>query len=95
VPEIGVRMAVGATAFHVLRLILGQGLRLVVAGVFLGVAGAVLLRDAMKTMVYSVGTLDPLAYVLASGFLVIATIAACSIPARRASRLDPAVALRE
>jgi putative ABC transport system permease protein len=95
VPEIGVRMAFGATALHILRLILGQGLRLVVAGVFLGVGGAVLLRDAMTTMVYRVGTLDPLAYVLASVFLVIATIAACSIPARRAARLDPAVALRE
>ena len=95
VPEIGVRMAFGATASHVLRLIIGQGLRLVIAGVILGVGGAVLLRDAMKTMVYSVGTLDPLAYAVASLFLVIATIAACSIPARRASRLDPAVALRE
>ena len=95
VPEIGVRMAFGATASDVLRLILGQGSRLVAAGVVLGVAGAALLRGALKTMVYNVDTLDPLTYVIACLALVVATIAACAIPARRAARLDPAVALRE
>jgi len=95
VPEIGVRMAFGATAADVLRLILGQGSRLVIAGVVLGVAGAALLRGAMKTMVYNVDTLDPLTYAIACVSLVAATTAACLIPARRASRLDPAVALRE
>jgi len=54
-----------------------------------------LLRGAMKTMVYNVDTLDPLTYAIACVSLVAATIAACLIPARRASRLDPAVALRE
>jgi ABC-type lipoprotein release transport system permease subunit len=63
--------------------------------VVLGVAGAALLRGAMKTMVYNVDTLDPLTYAIACVSLVAATIAACLIPARRASRLDQAVALRE
>jgi putative ABC transport system permease protein len=95
VPEIGVRMAFGATSSDVLRLILGQGGRLVIAGVVLGIAGAALFRGAMKTMVFSVDTLDPVTYTTACVSLMLATIAACAIPARRASRLDPAVALRE
>jgi putative ABC transport system permease protein len=63
-------------------------------GLALGLAGAVLLRGVMTTMVYSVRTSDPLAYVTACVLLFAATVAACAIPARRASRLDPAVALR-
>jgi putative ABC transport system permease protein len=94
VPEIGVRMAFGATASDILALVLGQGSRLVMIGLALGLAGAVLLRGVMTTMVYSVGTSDPLAYATACLLLVIATVAACALPARRASRIDPAVALR-
>jgi putative ABC transport system permease protein len=59
------------------------------------VVGAMVLRGAMKTMIYRVDTLDPVTYLVASSALVVATIAACAIPARRAARLDPAVALRE
>jgi putative ABC transport system permease protein len=95
VPEIGVRMAFGATAADVLRLILGQGGRLAIAGVVIGLGGALLFRGVMKTMVYRVDTLDPVTYTTACVSLILATIAACAIPARRASRLDPAVALRE
>ena len=94
VPEIGVRMAFGATASDVLTLILGHGARLVAIGIVLGVAGAILLRSVMSTMVYGVRTLDPLAYVAACLLLCAATIAACAVPARRASRLDPVAALR-
>jgi ABC-type antimicrobial peptide transport system permease subunit len=94
VPEIGVRMAFGATRSDVVTLILSQGARLVVVGIVLGVGGAVLLRSAMSTMVYGVRTSDPLAYLTACLLLCAATIAACALPARRASRLDPAVALR-
>jgi ABC-type antimicrobial peptide transport system permease subunit len=94
VPEIGVRMAFGATAADVLGLVLGQGAKLVVIGLALGLAGAVMLRDVMTTMVYSIRTLDPLAFVTASVLLFAATVAACALPARRASRLDPAIALR-
>lgn len=94
VPEIGVRMAFGATASDVLALILGHGARLVAVGIVLGVIGAIVLRNAMSTMVYGVQTLDPLAYAAACLLLCAATVAACALPARRASRLDPAVALR-
>jgi predicted permease len=93
-PEIGVRMAFGASASDVLTLILGHGARLVVGGIALGVVGAILLRGVMTTMIYGVRTLDPLAYLAACLLLFAATIAACALPARRASRLDPAVALR-
>jgi putative ABC transport system permease protein len=94
IPEIGVRMAFGATASDVLTLILGYGARLVAIGIVLGVIGAIVLRGAMSTMVYGVQTLDPLAYAAASLLLCAATIGACALPARRASRLDAAVALR-
>jgi putative ABC transport system permease protein len=94
VPEIGVRMAFGATARDVIALVLGQGSRLVLFGLALGLGGAVMLRGAMNTLVYSVRTSDPLAYVTACVLLFAATVAACALPARRASRLDPAVALR-
>jgi putative ABC transport system permease protein len=94
VPEIGVRMAFGATASDVLALILGHGARLVAVGLALGIGGAIALRSVMSTMVYGVQTLDPLAYTAACLLLCAATITACAVPARRASRLDPAVALR-
>jgi putative ABC transport system permease protein len=94
VPEIGVRMAFGATGSDVLALILGQGSKLVAIGLVLGLAGAVLLRGVMSTMVWGVRTFDPLAYLAACLVLVAATVAACAVPARRAARLDPVVALR-
>jgi putative ABC transport system permease protein len=93
-PELGVRMAFGATSSDVLALVLGHGSKLVLLGLLLGLGGAIALRGAMNTMVYSVRTSDPLAYVTACVLLFAATVAACAIPARRASRLDPAVALR-
>jgi putative ABC transport system permease protein len=94
VPEMGIRIAFGATRSDVLTLVLGQGARLVSIGVVLGFGSAVLLRNAMSTMVYGVRTSDPLTYAAACAVLFAATIAACVVPARRASRLDPVVALR-
>jgi predicted permease len=94
VPEIGVRMAFGATASNVLALILGQGARLVSIGLVLGLIGAGLLRGAMTSLVYGVRTSDPLTYAAAAIVLFAAAVAACAIPAVLASRLDPATALR-
>jgi len=94
VPEMGIRIAFGATRSHVLALVLGQGARLVSIGLVLGFAAAVLLRGAMATMVYGVRTSDPVTYAAACAVLFAATIAACAVPARRASQLDPVVALR-
>ena len=94
VPEFGVRMACGATAANVLGLVLAQGTRLVAIGLALGLGAAVILRDVMSTMVYGVRTFDPLAYSTACVLMFAAAVAACALPARRASRLDPVVALR-
>jgi ABC-type antimicrobial peptide transport system permease subunit len=93
-PEFGVRMACGATARDVLGLVWGQGTRLVAIGLALGLGGAVVLRDVMSTMVYGVQTFDPLSYAAACLLLFAAASAACALPARRASRLDPVAALR-
>ena len=92
VPEIGVRMAFG-DGFDVLALVLGNGSRLVIVGLVLGLAGAVLLRGVMSTMVYSVRTSDRLP-IWPRPFSCLPPVAACALPARRAARLDPAVALR-
>jgi putative ABC transport system permease protein len=94
VPEIGVRMALGAQASDVLGLILRQGAWIVFVGLGLGLAGAVLLRNEMAAMVFGVRTLDPISYAAACATLVLAAGFACAIPARRAARLDPVVALR-
>jgi putative ABC transport system permease protein len=77
-----------------MTLVLSQGARLVSIGLVLGFGSAVLLRSAMSTMVYGVRTSDPITYAAAIAVLFAATIAACAVPARRASRLDPVVALR-
>jgi len=94
VPEIGVRMAFGATSSNVVRFVLHQGWRLAAIGVPLGLAGAVALNGTMRAQVYGVSTLDPATYVVAALCLLLATVAACLIPARRAARRDPVAALR-
>jgi len=94
VPEIGVRVAFGATTGNVVRLVLRQGWRLAAIGVPLGLAGAAALNGTMRAQVYGVSTLDPATYVAAALCLILATVAACLIPALRAARLDPVAALR-
>jgi len=94
IPEIGVRMAFGATTPDVLTLIVGQGARLVTIGVAAGLVGALLLRGSMTSMVYGIQTFDAAAYLFASLGLAAATLAAAAVPATRASRVDPVAALR-
>lgn len=95
VPEIGVRMAMGAETHDILRLILGQGARMIALGIGLGLAGAIALRGVMTSFVFGVETLDPLSYAAACALLVATTLAACALPARRAAQLDPAAAIRD
>jgi putative ABC transport system permease protein len=92
--EIGVRMALGAAPADVLRMALGGGLRLVLAGAALGVAGALALTRLASGVLYGVTASDPLT--IAAAVLLLAGVAllACWWPARRAARVDPAVALR-
>jgi putative ABC transport system permease protein len=92
--EIGVRMALGAQLGDVLRLILGQGMRLVGLGIGLGLAGALLLTRLMKTLFFEVSASDPLTYGSIVLLLVSVALLACLIPARRATKVDPLVALR-
>ncbi len=92
--EIGVRMALGAQRTDVLRLILGEGTRMVLVGVVAGIVAALALTRLMAHQLFGVSAHDPLTFVGVALLLVIVAVAACYIPARRAMRVDPIVALR-
>jgi len=92
--EIGIRMALGATASDVVRMIVGEGMWLELGGVALGIAGAYALSRTLATLLYGVDPTDPASFVFGSTFLVIFALLASYVPARRATRIDPAVALR-
>ena len=92
--EIGVRMALGAERAHILRLILGRGGLLTLAGVACGVVSAFGLTRLMSGLLYGVGATDPLTLLIVASGLALIALAACYIPARRAMRVDPVIALR-
>jgi putative ABC transport system permease protein len=92
--EIGIRMALGATARDVFKLIVGRGMTLTIIGVVIGVAGAYALTRLMRGLLFDISATDPLTFVLISFLLALAAFLACYIPARRATRVDPLVALR-
>ncbi|HUV13734.1 MAG TPA: ABC transporter permease, partial [Acidobacteriota bacterium] len=92
--EIGVRMAIGAQKGDVLKLVIQQGLKLTVIGSAIGIAAGFGLTRLISSYLYGVTAADPLTYVVVSVFLAGVAVAACSIPARRAAKVDPAVALR-
>ncbi len=93
--EIGVRMALGAQADDVLKLILGQGFRLIRLGLVVGCVAALLLARLMRTMLFGVSATDPLIIAGVALLLVIVALIACFIPARRAANVDPMIALRQ
>jgi predicted permease len=92
--EIGVRMALGAQQNDVLRLIIGHGARMALVGVAVGIVAAMGLTRLMANQLFGVSPHDPITFVGVAGLLIIVAVAACYIPARRAMRVDPIIALR-
>ena len=92
--EIGIRMALGAQRGDVLGMIFGQGLGLIAFGLALGLAGAWVSTRLLQTLLFGVQPDDATAFICGSAVLVVAVLLACYIPARRATRVDPLVALR-
>jgi putative ABC transport system permease protein len=92
--ELGVRLAMGARAGDVLKLVLKQGMRLALLGVALGVSVALVLTQLMKGLLFGVWAADPMTYAGIAVLLVAVALLACYFPARRATKVDPLVAIR-
>jgi ABC-type antimicrobial peptide transport system permease subunit len=92
--ENGVRVTMGAQPKDVFRIIVGEGLRLVLIGVGVGLAAALALTRLLKTFLFGISAYDPLTFVGVSVLLTLVAVAACCFPARRATLVDPLVALR-
>jgi putative ABC transport system permease protein len=92
--EFGVRMALGASRRDVLRLVLRQGTRLTLLGIGLGIVAALIVTRLMATLLYGISATDPLTFTSVALLLALVALAACYIPAQRATRVDPIVALR-
>ena len=92
--EIGLRIALGASRERVLGMILRQGVQLSIAGLMLGLAGALVLTHVLASFLYGVSALDPVTFAAVPALLLLSTIMACLIPARRAANVDPMRTLR-
>ncbi len=93
--ELGIRIALGAQRADVLRLVLGSGFKITLAGIGAGILGAAALTRSLSSLLYGVQAMDPLTFTVAPAMLGLIALIACAVPAIRASRVDPAVALRE
>jgi putative ABC transport system permease protein len=92
--EIGIRMALGARTGDVLRLVIGQGIKLALIGAMIGMGGALVVTRLMKSLLFGVSAIDPLTFVVVAMALTLVALAACWLPAWRATRIDPIAALR-
>jgi putative ABC transport system permease protein len=93
--EIGIRIALGAQSRDVLKLVVGQGMKLALVGVLSGSAAALALTRLMKSLLFAVSATDPLTYIVIALLLTTVAFLACWVPARRATKVDPIVALRQ
>ena len=94
VQEIGIRMALGAQRSDVLRMVLWQGFKLALAGIVLGLIASFILSRVLASLLFNVSATDLLTFMSVSGLLTLIALLACYIPARRATKIDPMIALR-
>jgi predicted permease len=94
-PEIGVRMALGASPGRVLAMVIRQGALLAATGAAVGLLGAFLLARGLRSLLFGVGAADPISYVGAAAVMGLSVLIACAVPAWRAARVDPVLALRQ
>jgi putative ABC transport system permease protein len=92
--EIGIRMALGAQPKDVLKQVLMQGLKLALLGIVIGLIGAYILTGVMASLLYGVSTRDLTTFAIVPVILIVVTLIACYFPARRATKVDPVIALR-
>jgi putative ABC transport system permease protein len=92
--ELGIRMALGAGTNNLLRMVVSQGMRPVLAGVALGLGGALAGTRVLRGLLFGVGPTDPITFLIVTTFLVAVALLASYLPARRAARSDPMIALR-
>jgi ABC-type antimicrobial peptide transport system permease subunit len=92
--EIGVRMTLGATRASIARLVVGDGLRLAIIGIALGLLGATAATRLIQSLLYGVSRLDPISFTLGAALLLVVAVVACALPMWRATAVDPVVAVR-